>query len=127
MVGNVVDPSGWLEYLGDGSNASVFVGVIADRTNLIVITIAVFEVVKIVRSLRGDRLADEAAVLMLSGHVVDLDATLALHAAQLSVEHRLPMAASIILATARRFDATLWTQDADFAGIEGVRYLPKAA
>ncbi|MGI4880669.1 MAG: type II toxin-antitoxin system VapC family toxin [Janthinobacterium lividum] len=127
MVGNVVDSSGWLEYLGDGSNASVFVDVIADRTHLIVPTISVFEVVKVVRRLRGDKLADEAAVLMLSGQVIDLDAALALHAAQLSIEHRLPMADSIILATARRFDATLWTQDVDFAGIEDVRYLPKVA
>ena len=127
MVVNVVDSSGWLEYLGDGSNAVVFVDIIEDRANLIVPTISVFEVVKIVRRLRGDKLADEAAVLMLSAQVVDLDAALALHAAQLSVEHRLPMADSIILATARRFDAILWTQDVDFAGIEGVRYQPKAA
>ena len=63
---------------------------------------------------------------MTLGKVVDLDTELAILAAEASVIHRLPMADSIILATARRFDATLWTQDADFAGIDGVRYIPKS-
>jgi predicted nucleic acid-binding protein len=59
---------------------------------------------------------------MQQGTVVDLDARLALSAARVSLESRLPMADSIVLATARVHDATLWTQDADFEGLAGVRY-----
>ena len=63
---------------------------------------------------------------MTRGRAVDLDAKLAVEAAILSAKHRLPMADSIILATARQHGATLWTQDADFAGIDGVDYIVKA-
>lgn len=126
MTTNILDSSGWLEYLGDGRNAAVFHSIIVDSANLIVPTISLFEVVKVVRRLRGEVLADEAAVLMMCGRVVVLDAELALAAATLSASYRLPMADSIILATARCFGAMLWTQDADFDGIEGVRYIAKA-
>ncbi|MCP3982226.1 MAG: type II toxin-antitoxin system VapC family toxin [bacterium] len=53
---------------------------------------------------------------------IDLDPYIALGAARLSVEAKLPMADSVILATAREYDATLWTQDADFDGLDNVRY-----
>ena len=56
---------------------------------------------------------------------MQLDGPLALEAARLSVELGLPMADSVIYATARSNGATLWTQDADFADLPGVRYLPK--
>jgi toxin FitB len=63
--------------------------------------------------------------LMQQGAVVDLDARLALAAARVSLETRMPMADSIVLATARLHDATLWTQDADFESVPGVRYRPE--
>ncbi len=62
---------------------------------------------------------------MLQGTVIDLDTTLSLDAARLSLAHKLPMADSVILATAQSNDAILWTQDTDFEGIEGVRYIRK--
>jgi toxin FitB len=57
--------------------------------------------------------------------LVDLDAAIALRAASISVNSGLPMADSVILATARAHDATLWNQDSDFEGMEGVRYVEK--
>jgi len=57
---------------------------------------------------------------MLQGTTVDLDSALAPSAAKLSLELRLPLADSCILATARRLEAVLWTQDEDFEGIESV-------
>lgn len=62
---------------------------------------------------------------MQRGRVVDLDATLALRAAKISAELKLPMADSVMLATTQAHGATLWTQDADFEGIEGVEYVEK--
>jgi predicted nucleic acid-binding protein len=62
---------------------------------------------------------------MQKGTVVDLTITLAIAASRLSLEHNLPMADSIILATAKAFNATLWTQDSDFQNISNVKYFPK--
>ena len=60
--------------------------------------------------------------VMQQARVIDLDAPMALTAARLSTELRLPLADSVILATARTHDAVLWTQDADFKGMPRVEY-----
>ena len=122
---NVVDSSGWLEYFINAKNAAFFASAIVDAQNVIVPTISLFEVFKriLVEKNRDDAL--EAIALMKEGHVVDLDDNLALVAAELSYELKLPLADSIILATARVNNATLWTQDAHFKDLEGVKYLQK--
>jgi predicted nucleic acid-binding protein len=122
---NVVDSSGWLEYFADGPNAAVFARPIQATSTLIVPSISLFEVFKRVMTQRGEDTALEAVAMMRQGRVVPLDDALALDAARLSVEHRLPMADSVILATALAHRAALWTQDADFKNVNGVRYLPK--
>lgn len=123
---NLVDSSGWLEYLADGANAEFFAPPIEDVGRLIVPTIGLLEVFKRVLQQRSENEALRAVALMRQGKVIDLDADLALSAAKLGREHRLPLADSIILATARKFGATVWTQDSDFEGLEGVRYAAKA-
>ena len=119
---NVVDSSAWLEYFADGPNASFFAEPIEDMESLVVPTLGIFEVFKRVLQQRGESAALQAAAVMQCGTVVDLGAVIALNAARASVELKLPMADSVILATARQYGAELWTQDADFRGIEGVRY-----
>jgi toxin FitB len=123
----VVDSSGWLEYLGNGPNADFFAAALADTGSLIVPAISVFEVFKRVLVQRGEAPALQVAALMLQGRVVPLDGSPAMAAATLSLELKLPMADSIILATARQFDAPLWTQDIDFQGLPGVQYVARAA
>lgn len=124
---NVVDSSGWLEYFADGANASFFAGPIEDIETLVVPTISLFEVFKRVLQQRGESAALQATAAMQQGTVVDLEAEIALSAAALSVDLKLPLADSIILATARKYNAELWTQDAEFKGIEGVRYRTRRA
>ena len=119
---NVVDSSAWLEYFADGPNASFFAEAIEDIETLVVPTLSLFEVFKRVLQQRDESAALEVAAVMQQGTLVELEATIALNAARLSVELRLPLADSVILATARQYGAELWTQDADFEGIEGVRY-----
>lgn len=123
---NVVDSSGWLEYFGDGPNAAFFAGPLAKAEELIVPAISVFEVFKRVLQQRDEASALQAAALMQQGRAVALDPALAMAAAKLSFELKLPMADSIILATARQFNAVLWTQDADFENLPGVHYVAKA-
>jgi predicted nucleic acid-binding protein len=123
---NVIDSSGWVEYFVNGPNARFFAPPIEDRENLIVPTICLYEVFKRVLSEFGEDKALETIGEMLSGTVIDLDRDIAIHAAHTSIELRLAMADSIIFATARRNDATLWTQDEHFKDLEGVKYIKKA-
>jgi len=122
---NVVDSSGWLEYFANGPNANFFAPPIEDTRRLIVPSLSVFEVFKRVLQQRDENAALQAAALMQQGQIVPLDAKLALAAAKLSADLKLPLADSVILATARAYHATLWTQDADFASIPGVKYRAK--
>ena len=122
---NVVDSSGWLEYFAAGPNADFFAAAVEATDELIVPTVSVYEVFKRVSQQRGEGDALQAVALMQQGDVVDLSIHLALEAARTSMVLGIPMADSIILATAQSSDATLWTQDADFADIDGVRYVAK--
>lgn len=122
---NVIDSSGWLEYFIGGKNANFFAPVIEDTENVIVPTISIFEVFKrtLIEKNRDDAL--EAVAMMYAGKIIDLDREIALMAAELSFELKLPMADSIILATARTHDAILWTQDEHFKGLARVKYVKK--
>ena len=122
---NVVDSSGWLEYFAKDVNASFFAPIIEATDQLIVPSITLYEVFKRVLILRGEELALQVIALMTRGRVVDLDMTLALESAKLSASLKLPMADSVILSTAYSTGATLWTQDADLAGLPGVEYILK--
>lgn len=122
---NLVDSSGWLEYFVDGPNARRFAEPLSDPDKLIVPTVSLYEVFRVVLRERGEDDAVRAAALMGRGREVPLSASLALEAARLAHEGRLAMADGIILATARSTRAVLWTQDADFEGMAGVRYFSK--
>ena len=119
---NVVDSSAWLEYFADGPNADEFAAAIQDSANLVVPTITLFEVFKRIRVQRDSEIALRAVSQMRRGTVVQLDADLAIAAADLSADLNMALADSVILATARAHDATVWTQDADFEGLENVEY-----
>jgi predicted nucleic acid-binding protein len=121
---NVVDSSGWLEFFADGPNAGEFAVPLGKRDALLVPSITIYEVFKVVCRQRGEDAALQAAALMQQGLVVELAPSLAMVAAKTSLELSLPMADSIILATARLYDAMLWTQDEHFSGLAGVRYFP---
>lgn len=122
---NVVDSSAWLEYFADGPNAAAFAKPIESPATLIVPTVSLFEVFKRVCQQRDKEAAMRAVALMEQGRVVDLDRVTALEAARLSLAHGIPMADSIMLATAQRENAALWTQDSDFDGIQGVKYFAR--
>ncbi len=124
---NVVDSSGWLEYFADGPNADFFAPAIEATTDLVVPAISVYEVFKRILQQRSESEGLQAIAVMLRGRMMDLDAQLALVAARVSLHERIPMADSIILATARVHDATLWTQDEHFEHIAGVQYKARPA
>jgi len=122
---NVVDTSGWLEYFAGNANASFFAPAIEDTKNLIVPVICIYEVFKKVLQSQGQATAEVQVADLVKGNVIDLDVSLAMSAAMLSAELKLPMADSIILAVAREHNAILWTQDEHFKGLPKVQYVEK--
>jgi predicted nucleic acid-binding protein len=122
---NVVDSSGWLEYLANGPNAGFFSAPIQDTSHLFTPTICLYEVCKRVLAQYGEERALEVVGAMSLGILVDLSSQIAVEAAWISIEYKLAMADSLILASARAQNAVLWTQDAHFQEIEGVKYIEK--
>lgn len=119
---NIVDSSAWLEYLAAGANASFFAEPIENTAELVVPTLSLYEVFKRVVQQRSENEALQVVAVMQQGRLAELDARTALSAARLSLDHHLPMADSVMLATARMNNAVLWTQDSHFEGIVGVQY-----
>ena len=122
---NIVDSSGWLAYFADEPNSKHFLIPLNDTASLVVPTVTIYEVFKVVLRESSENGALHAVVAMQKGTVVDLTPPVTIAASKLSLEYNLPMADSIILATAKQFDATLWTQVPDFKNINGVKYFPK--
>ncbi len=123
---NLVDSSAWLEYFADGSNANYFAAAIEDTAHLLVPSIVLYEVFKRILQQRDEGSALRAAAILQQGRIIVIDASLALSAAKLGTDNKLAMADSLILATARHHGATIWTQDADFEGLAGVKFRAKA-
>jgi toxin FitB len=122
---NVVDSSAWVEYFANGPNAGFFARPIEESDELIVPSLTIYEVFKRVLQQRDEGSALRAVAVMQQGTVIDFDLRLALNAARVSIDTKLPPADSVVLATARLHGATLWTQDADFESLPGVRYRPR--
>lgn len=122
---NVVDSSGWLEYFARGTNTSFFAPVVKATDILVVPTVCMYEVFKRLLAQRGEEGALQAAGIMSLGIIADLTQEIAVNAAYISSEFKIAMTDSTILATARANNAILWTQDADFEGIDGVHYIDK--
>ncbi len=122
---NLVDSSGWLAYFADEPNAKHFRAPLSDPASLVVPTITIYEVFKVVLREAGENEALQAAMAMQKGAVVDMNVSLAIAASRLSTEHGLPMADSVILATAEEFHAVIWTQDSHFRSLRNAKYFPK--
>ena len=122
---NVVDSSAWLEYFTEAPNADYFAKPIEDIDQLLVPSITIYEVFKKVMLEKGEEMALQIVAHMRTGRLVEVSEDLAIDAARLSVAHKLPMADSLILATARAHDAWIWTQDEHFKGLDKVNYKAK--
>lgn len=122
---NVVDSSGWLSYFAGDKNSGSFAKPLEAIDNLVVPSITITEVFKCIMRQRDEDAALVAIAHMKQARVVSLDSALAVDAAVCGLEHKLPLADSIIYATARKYGAVVWTQDADFKTLEGVKYYSK--
>lgn len=117
----VLDSSCWLEFFADTPRADLYANAIEKAEQLVVPVLTLYEVTKKLSREAGDDVASAALSLMQRGTVVPIDTALALAAAT----NGLPLADSLIYATAQLHGAELWTQDAHFGGLVGVKYFPK--
>lgn len=122
---NIVDSSGWLSYFASDKNSRSFADPIGKLEELLVPSITLTEVFKNILRQGREEAALRAIAHMEQGKVVPLNEELAVDAAYFGVEYKLPLADSIIYATAHRYEAVVWTQDADFKDLANVRYYPK--
>ncbi len=119
---NLVDTSGWIEYFFSGPNASFFSGPIEATQELVVPTVCLYEVFKKVNLVADEARALRAIAQMKQARVVGLTENIALKASLVSIKHKLPMADSLIYATAQTLGAVVWTQDDHFRKLPGVNY-----
>lgn len=122
---NLVDSSAWLEYFADSENAQHFSSAIENSENLLVSVINIYEVYKKITHERNENLALQAVALMQQAQIIPATSEIALLAAKASIQYKIPMADSIIFATAQLHNATVWTQDADFENLPNVKYFKK--
>ncbi len=122
---NVVDSSGWIEYLFERPNERFFAAAIHDTSKLLVPTVCLIEVIRYVTRAASRNAAQEAAAQMQRASVVSFDEDLAHLAARFGLKHKLPLADAIVYATSQAHNATLYTQDDDFSKLPGVRYVRK--
>ena len=125
MTHHILDSSAWIECLDEGPNTPHFRPILLQWPELIVPSIVITEVRKVVLKQRTREKADEVTRSMRASLVVPIDDELAIFAADLFIEHRLPLADSLIYAVTLTKSATLWTQDHHFEGLPQVRYFPK--
>jgi predicted nucleic acid-binding protein len=120
-----LDSSAWIEIAHNGTNAQAFLKAASDLSNIIVSTITLYEVWKYTVTHADEARARQLVDLLQQGQVIPPDSSISITAAQISIKYKTAMADSFIYATALTHNATLWTQDADFQDLPGVRYLPK--
>jgi predicted nucleic acid-binding protein len=116
----LVDSSGWLEYVTDDSKAAAFGHYLEGEDSVVVPSIVVYEVYKHLAKHRGRTLADRFMSQALHRRVVPMDETIALAAANASLDHRLATVDAIVYATARVCQAQLVTANTHLRGLPGV-------
>ena len=122
---NVVDSSGWIEYFQDSLRADLFALAVEQRDQLLVPTIALFEVHKVLSRKLPAELVERCIDVMRLGRVLDLTGQRAIAASKIASQHCLAMADAAKYSMAQEHQATFWTQDTDYQGLPGVRFFAK--
>jgi predicted nucleic acid-binding protein len=121
----VLDSSAWIEILGLGPLSKACQKELTSASEVIVPTVVFFEVYRKIASSLSEDQALSATAILSQYAVSDLTKDIALTAADLSREHKLAMADSLVLAHATVATATLVTLDNDFSGLPSARVLRK--
>ncbi|HEY5579575.1 MAG TPA: type II toxin-antitoxin system VapC family toxin [Rhodoferax sp.] len=123
---NIVDSSGWIEYLLDTGRADLFAQPIEQRDKLLVPVIALYEVHKVLSRKVPPDVVQSCLDVMRLGRVLEITDQRAIAAASIALRHGLAMADAMMYSLAQELDATFWTQDVDYQGLPGVQWFAKA-
>ena len=123
---NIVDASGWIDFFLAGTNGPKFNPVIENTSELLVSSVNMYEVHRVLSRKLPVELRDMCLEVMRRAPVIELNDERAIAASELSLKHGLAMADAAMYAIALEHKAVLWTQDADYQGLAGVKYFPKA-
>lgn len=119
----IVDSSGWIEYFADGPRANEYASFLEDLSQVATPAIIVYEVYKKIRREMHEEDALIAVAQLQKTKVVPLDTRIALAAAEVSLDHGLPMADAIVYATALAYRCDIATSDSHFANLPHVRFV----
>jgi predicted nucleic acid-binding protein len=122
---NIVDASGWIEFFLAGTNGPKFKPVIENTSELLVSSVNMYEVHRVLSRKLPVELRDMCLQVMRRAPVIEFNDERAIAASELSLKHGLAMADAAMYAIALEHKAVLWTQDADYQGLKGVKYFPK--
>ena len=122
---NLVDSSTRMEYFADGKNAKHFEPIIQDLKNLVESVINVSEVYKKISQHRDENSAIQAIAVMQQAEVLEITSQIAIEGSKISIQNKIPMADSLIIASARSVGAKIWTQDYNFKGLDNVMFFKK--
>ena len=122
---NIVDASGWIEFFLAGTNGPKFKPVIENTSELLLSSVNIYEVHRVLSRKLPVELRDMCLEVMRRAPVIELNDERAIAASELSLKHGLAMADAAMYAIALEHKAVLWTQDADYQGLKGVKYFPK--
>ncbi|GMU97477.1 MAG: hypothetical protein AMXMBFR51_02160 [Ignavibacteriota bacterium] len=122
---NLLDSSAWMEYFADGKNAKHFEPIIQDLKNLVESVINVSEVYKKISQHRDENSAIQAIAVMQQAEVLEITSQIAIEGSKISIQNKIPMADSLIIASARSVGAKIWTQDYDFKELDNVMFFKK--
>jgi predicted nucleic acid-binding protein len=122
---NIIDTSLWIEFLAGTPLDESIVNALSNSEELYVPTICLYEVKKKFLNDNDAAKAATAIDIMKKGIVISIDSEIALLASDISKQYKLPMADSIIYATAVLYDAELYTQDKHYKNLDSVHYFTK--
>ena len=120
-----VDSSGWIEFFLGSQAGKTFKPIIEQTAQLVVPTVAIFEVHRFLSRTASAAERDNAMALMRRSTVVELTTARAVAASETAQKHRLAMADAVMYSIAREFNATFWTQDVDYKDLPGVSFHAK--
>jgi len=116
----LMDSSGWIEFFTGGPLAHRYSTYLTPAHEIVTPTIVLYEVYKKIKRERGEETAVLLAGRISATQIIPLTESVALLAADLSLQHGLAMADAIVYATARDQEAQLVTGDADLKDLPDV-------
>ena len=119
----VVDSCGWVERFAGSPLGELYGAAMQDPGEMLVPAVCLTEVFRLLAREAGEPAALVGSGVMQQARVVALDAELAIGAARAGQAFRLPLADSVVYATAQAHGAEVWTHDEHFRGLPGVRFL----